>query len=57
MSEQNPDRYVKIVMWARERYTRITKTGNSTLTIKIGYALSPYSIVEKVAWDKYIKNT
>jgi len=56
MKQKNPDRYLKIVMWARGRYTRIAK-GVPTLTIKIGYTLSPYSIIEKLAWDKYIKNT
>ena len=53
MKQKNPDKYIKIVMWARDRYTRIGK-GQSTLTIKIGYRLSPYTIIEKLAWIKYM---
>ena len=51
---KDPDRYLKLMMWARNRYTRIGKTGSPTLTIKIGYTLSRYSIIEKLAWIKYM---
>lgn len=43
------DRYLKIVDWARTRYTR-----NGFLPLMIGGKLAPWVHVEMLAYDRYI---
>jgi hypothetical protein len=45
---KNLDRYLKIVVWARKRYTT-----NRMLEIHRGGILSIYSRIEEAAWQKY----
>lgn len=45
----NRDRYLKIVEWARRRYTR-----NGVLITYIGTTPSRYTEIEGMAWTKYI---
>lgn len=46
---QAVDRYLKIVDWARARYTR-----NGFLILDIGGKPSPYSRIEQAAFARYI---
>ena len=43
------DRYLKIVEWARNRYTV-----NGLLHLNTGDILSRYSLIEKMAWNRYM---
>ena len=43
------DRYLKIVNWARDRYTR-----NGHLTLLIGGELAPWVHIERLAYARYV---
>lgn len=43
------DRYLKIIDWARNRYT-----ANGVLHLNTGDILSRYSLIEKWAWNRYM---
>lgn len=43
------ERYLKIVNWARTRYTR-----NGLLVISVGNEKSVFTRIENAAWSKYI---
>lgn len=43
------DKYLKITEWAKKRYTV-----NGILLIATGYNWSKYSIIEQLAWNKYL---
>lgn len=45
----NHDKYLRVVYWARARYT-----DNDTLVISRGGNLSLFSRIEAAAWNKYI---
>jgi len=45
----NPDKYLRVVYWARTRYT-----DNGTLVISRGGNPSMFSRIEAAAWNKYI---
>ncbi len=42
------ERYIHIITWARKRYTK-----GDYLEIEIRGMPSPYTRIEKMAWDKY----
>jgi hypothetical protein len=43
------DRYIRIVEWAKQRYTI-----NGSLVLYVGDAPSPFTIIERLAWGRYI---
>jgi len=43
------DRYLSIERWARKRYTV-----NGELVIAIGFMRSRYSVIEDLAWRRYM---
>lgn len=45
------DRYLRIVNWARDRYTR-----NGCLKISSNGRLSRYSRIESLAYDRYVRH-
>lgn len=45
----NAERYLKIVAWARKRYTRAGR-----LVISIGGEPQAYKRIECAAWDRYM---
>jgi hypothetical protein len=45
----NRDRYLRIMEWARKRYTI-----DGSLTVSIGDIPSAYARIERAAWDKYM---
>ena len=47
--KQNISRYLKIVEWARLRYTR-----SGVLIVSVGNHPSPYTRIEKMAAQKYL---
>ena len=49
IKEEFQSRYSKICKWAWKRYTK-----SNTLLISIGGKPSLYSLIEQMAWDKYM---
>ena len=47
--QQRADRYLKVVNWARDRYTV-----NGALRISTGSELSEYSKIEATAYERYL---
>ena len=45
----NVDKYLKVALWLRKRYTV-----NDRLVISIGGSPSRYKQLETLAWDKYM---
>lgn len=45
----NVDRYLRIVRWARSRYTL-----DGVLAVSVGGLPSAYSRIERAAWDRYM---
>lgn len=46
---KNVDRYLKLVKWARKRYTT-----DRMLTLYRGNVPTAYTLIEAAAWEKYI---
>jgi hypothetical protein len=46
----NWDRYLRIVMWAEDRYT----SESGVLVVSINGKPSLYKIIETLAWDRYV---
>lgn len=44
------ERYLKIVNWAKRRYTR-----NAVLVIRVGHFPSRYSVIEDLAAKRYLE--
>jgi hypothetical protein len=44
------ERYLRIVMWAEDRYT----SPSGVLVVSINGKPSLYKIIEKLAWDRYV---
>jgi hypothetical protein len=44
------DRYLRIVMWAEDRYT----SPSGVLVVSINGKPSLYKIIETLAWDRYV---
>ena len=48
MNNIHSDKYLRVVAWARKRYTE-----NGALLISVGHVLGPYALIELLAWTKY----
>jgi len=46
----NIDRYLKITLWLRKRWTV-----KGRLVVTCGRKLAPYSVCERLAWEKYME--
>ena len=46
----NFDKYLKLITWAKNRYTV-----NGFLVVSVGHVLTRYSVIERLAAVKYLK--
>ena len=48
-SKANTNRYLKLMLWAKKRYTV-----NGIITLTVGFTKAEYLRIEEIAWIKYM---
>lgn len=51
-TDRQIDRYLRIVAWAKRRYTRRLSDGRYALLIRVGDNDGPYKRLERLAWER-----